>query len=314
MEFRLFPPQASTLADQVDAVFIYLVAVSVFFIVLIFSLVAVFAVKYRRRSPDQAAEPVKDSKFLELLWTFVPLVLSLVMFGWGAKVFFDSRRVPEGALEVHVVAKQWMWKFQHLGGQREINHLHVPLGRAVKLIMTSEDVIHSLFFPEFRVKSDVLPGRYTQEWFEATRAGEYNLFCTQYCGTGHSSMVGRVTVMRPAEFESWLAGETSGGSLASEGEKLFGHFGCGGCHRSDALARAPTLVGVYKSPVLLTSGKTVTADEDYLRRSILDSTAEVVSGWEPIMPIFRGQLTESQVLQLIAYIKSLSAEGGAENR
>jgi cytochrome c oxidase subunit II len=309
IDLPLFPKEASVEAGKTDMVFFFLVGVSLFFTALIFTLIFVFVVKYRRRSSDEVAHQVKGGLLLELAWIFIPLAITMVMFTWGATVFFDSRRPPAGTLDIHVVGKQWMWKFQHPGGQMEIDDLHVPVGRPVRLIMTSQDVIHSLFIPAFRIKQDVLPGRYKQQWFTATRPGTYHLFCTQYCGTGHSAMIGTVHVLEPAAFEAWLAGETSGGSLAALGERLFTHYLCSSCHRNDTLARAPDLVGLYGKQVLLSDGGTVIADEDYIRESILASTAKVVSGWEPIMPLFKGVIPEEEVAALVAYVKSLSGGG-----
>lgn len=303
--FQLFPEQASTVAGRVDALFYFLVAVSVFFSFLIFLLVSFFAIKYRRRSEAERPQAIFGDLRLELLWTLVPLGITMVMFTWGASLYFTLSRPPTGALEISVVAKQWMWKFQHSEGQREINQLHVPLGRPVRLTMTSEDVIHSLSVPAFRVKMDVLPGRYTVLWFEATKTGEYHAFCAEYCGTLHSGMLGRVVVMKPALYEKWLSGGAPGESLASAGERLFRQLGCDSCHRADSSARAPALEGLFGKPVRLRGGGTVIADEDYIRESILNPNAKIVAGYEPKMPTFKGQISEEGLLKIIAYIKSL---------
>jgi cytochrome c oxidase subunit II len=309
LEFPLFPEEASSAAGGTDDLFFFLVGVSAFFTAAIFLALAYFSVKYRRRSAEEVPPQIQGKTWMELTWTFIPLAIAMVIFAWGARLFFDSRRPPEGAMEVHVVARQWMWKFQHPGGQMEIDRLHVPAGRPVKLLMTSQDVIHSLFIPAFRTKADVLPGRSNMNWFEATRPGRYRLFCTQYCGTGHSSMVGEVIVLEPAEFERWLAETTSGGNLASQGLKLFKHYGCNGCHRDDAQARAPSLVNLYGSVVRLADESAVPADGDYLRESILRPAARIVAGWAPIMPVFEGVIPEEELNSLIAYIASLSGEG-----
>jgi len=231
----------------------------------------------------------------------------MVMFFWGARVFVTLRRPPDNALQVFAVAKQWMWKLQHLEGRREINQLHVPVGRAVKMTMTSEDVIHSFFVPAFRVKQDVLPGRYTTLWFEATKTGTYHLFCAEYCGTEHSAMIGQIIVMEPSEYQTWLSGGPVTASLASAGETLFTDLGCISCHRSDSGARGPQLVGLFGKRVQLQGGAMLVADENYLRESILDPQAKIVAGFQPIMPTFKGLVTEEQLMQLIAYIKSLAA-------
>ena len=242
--FPLFPPQASTVAGRVDALYFFLIAVSTFFSLLIATLVVVFAVRYRRRRAGELPPPIHGSIALELTWTVIPLVISLGTFVWSADVFVSTRRVPPGAMEVYVVGKRWMWKTQHMTGQREINELHVPIGVPVKLTMTSEDVIHSFFIPAFRVKQDVIPGRYTTIWFEATKTGEFHLFCAEYCGTKHSQMIGSIKVVEPAAFQTWLAGGATG-SPAEEGEKLFQSLACITCHRADSGARGPRLEGLF---------------------------------------------------------------------
>lgn len=308
----LFPPEASTIAPQVDALLLFLIAVSACFAGVIFLAVVVFAIKYRRRSDAERPRPIHGSLALELLWTVIPLGLTLIMFGWGAWLFFTMSRPPADALDVFVVGKQWMWKLQHPDGQREINELHVPVGRAVKLTMTSEDTIHSFFIPAFRIKKDVVPGRYTSAWFQATRPGEYHLFCAQYCGTSHANMIGKVVVMTPEAFEAWLRGGTVGESLAAAGEKLFRQYGCVSCHVPNGTGRGPSLVGVFGKPVKLTSGQTLTADEGYLREHILTPGKKVVAGYPLTMPTFKGLVNEDGLVQLIAYIKSLATEQKAK--
>jgi cytochrome c oxidase subunit II len=303
-ELPLFPEQASTLAPKVDHLFFFLCAVSGFFTLLIAVLIIYFAVKYRRRSEAERPPTVEGSLKLEIFWTVVPFLITLVMFVWGARLYVEQSRPPDNALQVYVIGKQWMWKTQHLGGQREINGLTVPVGRPVKLTMTSQDVIHDFSVPAFRVKQDVLPGRYVTLWFQATKTGKFHLFCAEYCGTNHSRMVGWVTVLEPRQFEAWLRGRADG-SPASEGLKLFKKLQCVACHSNDAQARAPVLEGLYGKTVTLDDGRTVVADDEYLRESILNPSAKVVAGFRPIMPTFQGQVTEEQVLQLIAYIRSL---------
>jgi cytochrome c oxidase subunit 2 len=308
-DFPLFPEGASTVAGRVDALYLFLVAVSAFFTILIFVTIFYFAVKYRRRSEDERPPAIHGSLKLEILWSVVPFILTMVMFGWGATVYFEVTRPPADAEEIFVVGKQWMWKIQHPQGPREINALHIPVGRPIKLTMTSEDVIHSFFIPAFRVKQDVLPGRYTSLWFEATKTGEYHLFCAEYCGTAHSGMIGRVVVMEPVEYETWLSGGPPPETMELAGEKIFEQMQCHTCHRPGPGMRGPLLDGVADSEVRLTTGETVVADQAYLRESILQSSAKVVEGYQPVMPTFQGQLTEEQVLQLIAYIRSLGQEG-----
>jgi cytochrome c oxidase subunit 2 len=302
----LFPPQASTFAGQVDALYFFLTAVSAFFSVLIAVMIVVFAVRYRRsRHPE--AEQIEGSLVLELTWTFIPLGIAMVMFAWGSWVYFQQTRAPRGAMEIYIVGKQWMWKAQHVEGPREINQLHVPAGRDVKLIMTSQDVIHSYFIPAFRTKADVIPGRYTSTWFNATKPGRYHLFCAEYCGTQHSGMIGEVVVMEPSAYEEWLAGGTGEGSLSSSGQKLFQELGCATCHRSDTQGRGPNLVGVFGKQVRLNDGRTVVADESYLRESIMNPGTKIVSGFTPIMPTFEGQVSEESMIALVTYIKSLQS-------
>ena len=312
---RLFPEQASTVAGQVDALYFFLLAVSGFFILLIFMLIIYFAVKYRRRSESEAyPRPIEGNLRLEIFWTVVPLGIAIVMFFWGGTVYLALSRPPEEALEIFVVARQWMWKFQHPDGQQEINELHVPLGRPVKLIMASQDVIHSFFVPAFRVKQDVVPGRYAIAWFEATKPGSYHLFCSEYCGTLHSGMIGGVVVLEPKQYETWLSGTLEAaaaipgrpeGSLASQGEKLFQRLGCGTCHRHDVQGIGPVLTGLFGKEVKLQDGRSVIADESYLRESIVNPQAKITAGFQPIMPSFQGQLSEDELQQLLAYIKSL---------
>jgi cytochrome c oxidase subunit 2 len=263
-------------------------------------------VKYRRRAPDAVGARITGGLVLEIVWSVIPLIISMVIFLWGASVFFAMSRPPDETHNVYVVGKQWMWKFQHLNGQREINELHVPVGTPVKLIMTSEDVIHDVFVPGFRVKADVIPGRYTQIWFQPTRAGRYHLFCAEYCGTRHSGMIGEVIVMEPKEFQTWLASGQAEGSLSSEGGKLFADFACNTCHRPDAQGRAPVLEGLFGKTVSLEGGGTAVVDEAYLREAIVTPAAKISLGFQPVMPTYQGVVTEEQLLQLIEYIKSLA--------
>jgi cytochrome c oxidase subunit 2 len=306
----LFPQQASTVAKDVDALFYFLVGVSAFFALLVATLLIVFAVRYRRRSDAERPQAIEGALQLEMLWTLIPFGLSMVMFVWSASIYVKLQRPPDNALQVFVVGKQWMWKLQHIEGQREINELHVPVGRPVKLTMTSEDVIHSFYVPAFRIKQDVIPGRYTTTWFEATKPGVYHLFCTEYCGTQHSGMIGSVIVMEPAEFATWLSGGAKQ-SLASAGETLFQQLGCATCHLDEGNGRGPVLTGLLGKQVQLTNGTTIVADETYVRESILTPQAKIVAGYQPIMPTFKGLVSEEQLLQLVAYIKAKGGPSGA---
>ncbi|MBZ5571905.1 MAG: cytochrome c oxidase subunit II [Acidobacteriia bacterium] len=312
--FPLWPARASTGAGNVDALYIFLVLLASFMSLAIFTMITVFALKYHRRH-GREAEQIEGSHALEITWSVVPLAIFMTIFAWGAVIYFQERTPPRGATEVYVVAKQWMWKLEHPEGQREINELHVPVGRDVKLIMTSQDVIHSFYIPAFRIKQDVLPGRYTTQWFRATKPGVYHLFCAEYCGSQHSGMIGQVVVMEPAKYEAWLAGGTTSGSLASNGESIFQQLGCSTCHRSDTQGRGPNLAGVFGKPVQLEDGRIVVADENYLRESITSPSAKVVSGFKPIMPVFQGLVSEEQLNALVAYVKSLNpASAGAQQQ
>jgi cytochrome c oxidase subunit II len=303
----LFPDNASTMAGRVDALYFFLLAVAAFFSLLIAGLIVYYAVKYRRRNPDSIGEVIQGGLVLEITWTVVPLLITMVIFVWGASVYFAMAHPPDETLNIYVVGKQWMWKFQHLDGQREINELHVPVGRAVKLIATSEDVIHDVFLPEFRVKADVLPGRYVNIWFQATKPGRFHLFCAEYCGTRHSGMIGEIVVMEPNDYQVWLSGGAPEGSLASAGEKLFADLACNTCHRPDAQGRGPVLEGLFGKTVTLQSGENAVVDEAYVRESILLPSAKIAAGYQPIMPTFQGLVSEEQLLELIEYVKSLKA-------
>ena len=318
---RFFPEQASTIAPRVDALYFYLLGISGFFSLLIFTVVIYFAVKYRRRSEDEPPPPpVSGGLALEITWIVIPFILVMIAFFWGASVYFAMARPPDDALEVFVVGRQWMWKFQHPDGQREVNELHVPLGRPVKLTLASEDVIHSFYIPAFRVKHDVVPGFYTTLWFEATKPGSFHLFCAEYCGTLHPGMVGKVVVLEPKQYEAWLSGALAGpagiqapdrrvnvpeGSLPARGQKLFQDLGCQTCHQLDRQGIGPVLVGLFGKQQKLQSGETIVVDESYLRESILNPQAKITAGFQPLMPPYQGRINEEEVVQLIAYIKSL---------
>jgi cytochrome c oxidase subunit 2 len=307
----LFPERASTLAGEVDALYFFGVAIAIFFSLLVGVLVLFLAIRYRRRHPDEVGQPEKTVTWLEITWSVIPFLILMVMFTWGAKVFFFAFRPPANAVEYYVVGKQWMWKFQHPQGKREINDLHVPIGQPIKLTMTSEDVIHSFFVPAFRVKADVLPGRYTTVWFEATKAGAYNIFCAEYCGAEHSRMGGTIHVMEPRDYEAWLAQDAPADERLMSGEELFAKYVCNTCHYPDSSARAPILHGLFGSEEQMADGSSVLVDENYLRESIFDPTANIVAGYQALMPTYQGQVSEEEMIQLIAYIKGLEPTGGA---
>jgi cytochrome c oxidase subunit II len=303
-QMPLVPEQASNFAPHVDALMIFIIAVCVFFAVAVTATVIYFFFKYERTHATQIGVPIHGDMRLETAWIVVPLVLALFMFAWGAVVYVEFRHSPGDTLDIYVIGKQWMWKVQQPTGLREINELHVPVGRNVRLIMASEDVIHDFAIPAFRVKMDVMPGHYNTMWFRPTKPGRYRLYCSQYCGTNHAVMTGWVTVMEASDYASWLSGSVDQNPLAA-GEKLFAERACITCHLSDGKGRAPSLNGVYGGKVLLADGATVTADDNYIRESILQPTAKIVAGYQPLMPTFQGQLTEEQILALTAYIKSM---------
>jgi cytochrome c oxidase subunit 2 len=309
-DFELFPKAASTIAGRVDGLYMFLVWMTVILTLLVAVLIVYYAVKYRRANPIDRTKP-PTSIWVEIVWILAPLPILLLIFFWGADVFFAMVRPPDNTMEFKVVGKQWMWKFQHPSGQREIDTLHVPIGRPIRFTMISQDVIHSMFVPAFRVKQDVLPGRYTSLWFEATRLGEYHLLCAEYCGTKHSGMRGKVVVMTARDYQDWLSGRKDKEPPAIAGQKLFEQLRCGSCHIGTAQVRprGPALNNLFRRPVKLTTGDTVIADDVYLRESILQPRAKVVAGYEPIMPPFQEQISEEGVLDLIAYIKSMNEDG-----
>lgn len=308
-DFPLFPRAASTAAGQIDTFYFFMVGVCGLLAVGVVFFIIYFALKYRRRHEDEPVSKEEAPIWLELVWTITPFFILMVMFGWGAWLFFEVSRPPAHALDVYVTAKQWMWKFQHVGGRSEINSLHVPVGRPVRLIMASEDVIHSFFVPEFRVHTDVLPHRYTYNWFEATVPGTYHLFCSEYCGTEHSRMIGSVYVLEPEDYQVWLAGGIQG-SPAEAGQKLFVSLTCSTCHSDTATARGPVLTGLFGRERPLQDGSMVRVDENYLRQSILNPGEKIAAGYQPIMPSFQGQVNEEQLVQLISYIKTLTPPTG----
>ena len=301
-----FPEAASSFAAEVDALYLFIFAVSAFFTVAISIAVVVFGVRYRRKHAEEIGAHIEGSLPLELAWSIIPTIISMVMFAWGAKLFYEIRVPPDETLQIYAVGKQWMWKFQHTGGQREINELHVPMGRPIKLLVTSEDVLHDLYFPAFRTKIDAIPGRYQQLWFTAIKPGRYRIFCAEYCGTKHSGMIGEVIVMEPQQYQAWLAGGGSEGTMAERGAKLFNDLACTSCHLDSGQGRGPSLKDIVGKAVDLAGGSSVMVDEGYLRESILNSQAKVVRGFTPLMPTFQGLISEEGLAALIEHIKSLS--------
>ncbi len=310
MSFPLWPATASSYAHQVDLLLFFLWLLAAALSVPVVVALGAFTLRYRRGRDVNRAHRANRNIKLEVSWALIPFLLTLVFFTWAAKLYFDQNTPPAGALQISVLAKQWMWKFQHQGGQREINELHVPAHRAVKLTMISEDVIHSLYFPALRIKQDVLPGRYTTLWFDADQPGTYKLLCAEFCGTSHSEMGGQIIIMEPAAYEQWLERTPSDLSLAAKGADLFRSLGCSGCHVNSQAVHAPPLWGLFGSPVPLASGQVIVADEGYIRDSILLPKKDVAAGYEPIMPSFKNRVSEEQLVQLVAYIKSLATKEG----
>ena len=303
-----FPAQASNFAGNVDALFSFILMTTLFFAVLVTVLIIFAAFRFRRKSANEVGDDVHGNNALEVGWTLIPTIIAIGMFAWGAAIYVNYRIAPKDTLDIYVVGKQWMWKLQQPNGRKEINELHVPVGRDVKLVLGSEDVIHNFYVPAFRVKMDVVPGRYNTMWFRPTKTGRYHFFCSQYCGTNHAVMGGWVTVMEPAEYAAWLSGESGDVNPVSAGERLFTQFACVTCHLSNGTGRAPSLNGVFGANVLLADGSTVVADEAYIRESILQPKAKIVAGYQPVMPTFQGLVTEEQILNLTAYIKSLQSQ------
>ena len=310
----LFPEQASTFAWQVDYLYFYLILVSVAFSIPIVLAIFYFFIKYREKEKYATPDEIHGSIVLETTWSIIPFVVSMTIFLGGAIIYYNQYRIPAETMEIYVVGKQWMWKFQHGTGQREINELHVPVNRKVKLTMTTEDVLHDVYIPAFRTKADVVPGRYTTLWFEATKPGKYHLYCAEYCGLNHSGMGGWVYVMPQDEFDNWLAGGGSNQTPVEAGKDLFmNKLGCASCHAGGQNQRGAKLEGIFGTDVKLTTGEVVKADEAYIRNSILNPSSQIVEGYQPIMPTFKGQVTEEQLVSLVAYIKSLSGNAGGTN-
>lgn len=311
--FNLLLTQASNFAGPIDNLFLALLGVSLVVLGTLAILAIVFIFKYRRGKKVERQATSPGIQGSEIIWTIIPIFIFLGLFVWGARLYFSMLTVPkdQDLLEIQVTGKQWMWKLQHPDGQREINALHIPLGQPVKLLLSTQDVIHSFYIPEFRIKMDAVPGRYTELWFTPTKLGEYKLMCTEFCGTEHSYMGGRVVVMRPEEYETWLRTASGGMTLAKEGEQLFRAHGCSGCHAPASTVHAPPLDGIFGRVVALADGSTVVADRAYIRDSILLPEKQIAAGYPPIMPSFKGLLSEEDILKLVAYIESLTAEQAA---
>lgn len=304
--FALFPPEASGIAADTDALYFFLVLISLVGMAIVVLLLALFSILYRKERNPEATQ-IEGSTLLEATWTIIPLALFMVTFVWGALLYFRIYNPPTNAMNIYIVGKQWMWKAEHPGGQHEINALHIPINRPVQLTMISQDVFHSFSIPAFRVKREVIPGRYSTVWFEAKTPGTYHLFCTQYCGTLHSGMIGEIVAMKPEEYEAWTAGSTSGASLAQNGERLFASLGCSSCHSGSPDAHGPNLAQAYGGKLQLANGSSVTVDDAFLRDSILNPTMHQVAGYAPIMPTYQGQISEEGLIDIVEYIKNLNS-------
>jgi cytochrome c oxidase subunit II len=302
----LFPAEASGIAPYVDALYFFLVLMTIVGTALVATLLLVFSIRYRREK-NPVATQIEGSTLLEATWTIIPLAIFLLTFVWGALLYFRIYDPPANAMNIYIVGKQWMWKAEHPGGQHEIDSLHVPMGKPIQLTMISQDVFHSFSIPDFRIKREVIPGRYSTVWFEATQVGTYHLFCTQYCGTQHAGMIGEVTVLTPTDYKKWLEQSNSGQSLAQNGERLFASMGCNSCHNGTAAARGPSLAGVYGSKLTLTDGRQILVDDAYLRDAILNPSEHVTAGFAPIMPTYQGQISEDGLIDLVEFIKNMQS-------
>ncbi|MEC9483438.1 MAG: cytochrome c oxidase subunit II [Halomonas sp.] len=307
-QLHLIPAQATQHASQVDHLYFALVGTCAVILLLVLGLIAGFGFRYRagNKKVDRSNKPsTKTQNRVEIGVLAAMLAAFMVFFGWATTLYLDAYRGPQPAMTIDVIGKQWMWKVQHPDGTREINALHVPVDEVIRLRMTSQDVIHSFYVPAFRIKRDVVPGTENTAWFKATEPGEYRLFCAEFCGSFHSRMVGEVVVMNRNDYQDWLTRQGTGRTLAVAGKQLFQAHGCSGCHMGRSEVRAPSLDGVYGRSVALANGEVVLADEAYLRDSILQPDRHIVAGYRPIMPSFAGQITEDELLRIIAYIKSL---------
>ncbi len=303
------PPEASTVAHQVDSLYYFIFWGAVFFFVIITGFSTIFILRYRRREGEGKMKPrASHNTSLEVTWTVIPLALVMLVFMWGFKGYMNLAVVPGGALQYHVTAKQWLWQVQDPNGQMSVNEMTVPVNAPVKVVLRSEDVIHSFFVPDFRVKQDVLPNRYTTLWFQATATGDHQLYCTEYCGQGHSGMLGMIHVLSPEDYRKYLesgAGPPSGMAPAQYGEQIYRSKACITCHSLDGSVKTgPSFKGIWGTQVKLSDGSTVTVDENYVRQSVLEPASQVVSGFQPVMPTFQGLLTDPQIDAIIEFIKS----------
>lgn len=303
----LVPKQASEAAAQVDWIFFAITAMSALLCILLFIAITFCLIRYRANSKASRTMSMAGHNLVEAVWSIIPMLIFMGLFVWGAIVFVHARNAPKNSLTIYVVGLQWYWDIRHADGPHEVGELHVPLNQPVRLVMTSQDVIHDFYIPDFRTKMDVLPGKYTEEWFKPIETGRFRVFCNQYCGTKHALMIAWIDVMKPADYQAWLANANlHGESIVETGARLFRARNCSSCHGENSSVSAPSLSNIYDRPVPLSNGKFTTADDEYLRDSILHPAADVVAGYRPIMPSYQGQITESEIIALVAYIKSLS--------
>jgi cytochrome c oxidase subunit II len=303
------PPAGTDIAARVDNIYEFLLVASLISCIILIGGMIYFVVKYKRKSATDKTAYITHNSTLEFVWSFIPLVIFLVVFAWGWNIYHDMRAMPKNALEVHVVGKQWLWDFIYKSGKKSTNEAVVPVGEPVKLIMTSEDVLHSFYIPSMRIKQDVIPGRYTAIWFTAEKTGDYQVFCTEFCGAAHSNMLAKLKVVPREEYEKWIAeGDDSALPLAKRGEKLYSNNGCVACHSIDGTAKVgPTLKGKFGAMETLEDGSQVKIDENYLAESMLNPNAKVVKGYpRNVMPAFQGKLNEEELSALVEFIKTLN--------
>jgi cytochrome c oxidase subunit 2 len=305
---QLWPPAASVMAGEIDTIFVFWCVVLFLLVAPVFVFMTWCVVKYRAgRDVDRTHREARNTA-VELSWTIIPLSISLVFFFWAGSIYLQQQVAPPNATVVSAIGRQWMWKFQHPGGQWEINDLHVPVGQPIRIDIQSQDVIHSLYIPALRIQQEAVPGRTTMLWFKADRVGAYRLFCSEMCGVDHSLMAGTLYVMSAADYQNWLRQSGTSQSLVADGKQLFDSYGCSGCHVDSDTVRAPALAGLFGRSVPLQDGRTVVADDAYFRDSILQPKKQVAAGYKPVMPSFEGVMSEAELAELVAYIKSLGQE------
>ena len=305
----LWPQAASASAVETDHLILLFTVLTLLLVVPVFVAISIFAIRYRDGARVVRVRVENRDRMLELTWMIIPFALTLIFFAWGARLFDTHRHAPANAMTIQAIGRQWMWKFQHPGGQAEINNLHVPVGEPVLINMISQDVIHSLYIPALRIQMETLPGRYTQIWFKADKSGSFHILCAEFCGTDHSKMAGILTIMPPADYEAWLARSGSSKDLAAAGGRLFSTYGCSGCHDSGATVRAPSLAGLYDRPVPMQAGGSIVASASYIHDKIFNPDDHLIAGYRQVMPSFKGLIPEEDMTRLVAYIQHLGNGG-----